>query len=148
MTSSTEQIRSLIYEYAEAVDTARFDRLSQLFAHGALRFGALGGSQLRGNAVGQFFRDTVILYDDGTPRTKHLTTNVSITVDESTGTATARSYATVLQQLPGRGIEPIMSSRYEDKFERVTDVWRFVERLSHRDLAGDISRHARLPKTS
>ena len=45
-------------------------------------------------------RDNVIVYDDGTPRTKHVTTNLAIEVDEDEGTAVSRSYFTVLQALP------------------------------------------------
>jgi hypothetical protein len=44
-------------------------------------------------------RDNVIVYDDGTPRTKHIVTNLAIEVDEDTGTAVSRSYFTVLQAL-------------------------------------------------
>src|ERR1700722_3446836 len=45
----------------------------------------------------------MILYADGTPRTRHLVTNTIIEVDESAGRATARSYNTTLQQVPGAG---------------------------------------------
>ena len=36
-------------------------------------------------------RDSVIIYEDGTPRTKHVTTNLAIEVDEEAGTAVSRS---------------------------------------------------------
>ena len=49
----------------------------------------------------------------------------------------------VLQHIPGRGIEIILSSRYEDTFERVGGVWRFADRVSHRDLTGDVTYHLR-----
>ena len=48
-----------------------------------------------GAAIEQWFRDTLIVYDDGTPRTHHVTTNLSIEADADA--ATARSYVTVHQ---------------------------------------------------
>jgi hypothetical protein len=63
-------------------------------------------------------RDMVIIYDDGTPRTKHVTTNIAIEVDEDTGTAVSRSYFAVLQALPGLPLQTIAAGRYCGRFER------------------------------
>jgi hypothetical protein len=41
MSDASDQIRNLIFAYAEAVDRGNFDRVSELFAHGTLRL-ALG----------------------------------------------------------------------------------------------------------
>src|ERR1039457_7315483 len=79
-------------------------------------------------------RNTVILYDDGTPKTKHLSTNISIEVDEDARTGTARSYFTVLQSLPGLRLQPIASGRYHDRFERHDGEWVFAERRVSIDL--------------
>ena len=54
--------------------------------------------------------------DDGTPKTKHLTTNLTIDVDDHAGRATARSYFTVVQGVPGTPIQTIVAGRYEDVF--------------------------------
>jgi hypothetical protein len=51
-------------------------------------------------------RDSLIVYVDGTPRTKHVTTNVAIEVDEEAGTAVSRSYFTALQALPDLALQP------------------------------------------
>jgi SnoaL-like domain len=141
MSDASDQIRNLMFAYAEAVDRGNFDRLSELFAHGTLRLG--GGPGVSGTDAGAFIRDAVIVYDDGTPRTKHVTTNIAIEVDDANGRATAHSYVMALQHIPGRGIEVILSSRYEDTFERVGGVWRFADRVSHRDLTGDVTHHLR-----
>ena len=37
----------------------------------------------------------VIIYPDGTPRTKHVTANVDLAIDEEAGKAHAQSYVTV-----------------------------------------------------
>ena len=85
----------------------------------------------------------MILYDDGTPRTKHVTTNVAIDIDEHAGVAVARSYFTALQALRDIALQPIVSGRYEDRFERHDGEWRFVERRVRTDLVGDVSHHLR-----
>src|SRR5258708_4825390 len=87
--------------------------------------------------------ESLIVYDDGTPRTKHITTNVAIEVDEKAGTAVARSYFTALQAAPDLPLQPIVSGRYHDRFERRDGQWRFVERRVRTDLVGDVSRHLR-----
>jgi 3-phenylpropionate/cinnamic acid dioxygenase small subunit len=89
------------------------------------------------------FRDMLIVYADGTPRTRHVTTNIAIEVDEEAGTAVARSYFTVLQALPDLALQPIASGRYRDRFERRGGQWRFTARRATVGLVGDVSRHLR-----
>jgi hypothetical protein len=96
------------------------------------------------DAIETMLRDNVIVYDDGTPRTKHITTNLAIEVDEETGTAVARCYFTAIQALPDLPLQPIVSGRYKDRFENRDGLWRFVERRVRTDLLGDVSRHLRL----
>ena len=59
-------------------------------------------------------------YADGTPRTKHVTTNLVIDADEAAGTATARSYFTVLQQVDDHPLEIVIAGRYHDRFAAST----------------------------
>jgi len=147
-----DQIRNLIHRYSEAVDQGRFAALDELFAHATVRT-AVGsgepGAGIGGRTVSATFGEGIILYADGTPRTRHLVTNMIIEVDEEAGRATARSYNTTLQQVPGRVIEIIATARYEDSFLRVDGTWRFSDRIIrhssldgvHRDFIGDMSRH-------
>src|SRR6185312_17207790 len=103
------------------------------------------GSVSGRDAIEKLLGENVIIYEDGTPRTKHLITNIAIEVDEASGTATSRSYFTALQALPDLGLQPIVSGRYHDRFERREGSWRFVERRVRTDLIGDMSRHLRRP---
>ena len=131
MSDAGDQIRNLIHRYSEAVDQGRFEVLDELFAFASVRTATgsgVPGAALGGGSVGAACRDGIILYADGTPRTRHLVTNTIIEVDESAGRATARSYNTTLQQVPGRGIEIIATARYEDSFVLVDGAWRFVRR--------------------
>ena len=93
-------------------------------------------------AVRRYIDEHVVTYD-GLPRTKHVTTNLVIDVDEEAGTATARSYITVFQALPEIPLRPIFSGRYRDRFERVDGEWRWLERRIINDLYGDVSHHVR-----
>ena len=88
------------------------------------------------------YQDSTRLYPEtGTPRTKHVTTNAIIEVDEAAGTGTARSYFTVFQQTGELPLQPIISGRYHDSFERADGAWRFRTRRMFVDLWGDLSKH-------
>ena len=103
------------------------------------------GSVSGRDAIEKMLRENVMVYEDGTPRTKHLKPNFAIEVDEESGTAVSRSYFTALQALPDLGLQPIVSGRYYDRFERRDGRWRFLERRVRTDLIGDMSRHLRRP---
>jgi hypothetical protein len=55
-----------------------------------------------------------------------LKANVAIEVDEEAGTAVSRAYFTALQALPDLALQPIVSGRDHDRFERRDGQWRFV----------------------
>ena len=92
-------------------------------------------------AVLEMYQSTTRLYEDGTPRTKHLVTNPIILVEEDESQAAARSYFTVLQSTPELPLQPIITGRYEDKFERVDNAWRFTQRRMLPQYFGDLSQH-------
>ena len=139
--SSYRAIERLIATYAELVDDGDFAAVGVLLANATFTGG--GGSVSGRDAIEKMLRDNVIVYEDGTPRTKHVTTNLAIEVDEEDGTATSRSYFTALQALPDLALQPIASGRYYDRFDRHNGEWRFVERRVRTDLVGDMSRHLR-----
>jgi 3-phenylpropionate/cinnamic acid dioxygenase small subunit len=131
-------IENLLVSYAALVDAGDFEGVGELFADGA--FVGSGGT-FRGTEVGRMLRDTVIVYEDGTPRTKHVTTNIALEV--SGDTASGRAYFTVLQAAPEFPLQTIAAGRYEDRFTRAADRWRFTERRATVDLVGDVSHHLR-----
>jgi hypothetical protein len=96
--SSYRAIESLVTTYAELVDDGDFAGVGNLLAHAT--FSGAAGSVSGPDAIEKMLRDNVIVYDDGTPRTKHVTSNLAIEVDEEAGTAVSRSYFTALQALP------------------------------------------------
>lgn len=143
--SDTTAVTNLIAKYAELVDAGDFAGVGALFADGA--FGASGGSVKGGAAVEQLLRGMVITYEDGTPRTHHVTTNIAVEF-EGPETASARSYFTVFQAVSELPLQPIVAGRYRDRFERVDGQWRFAERDVHMQLIGDMSRHLRVPPST
>ncbi|MFE7244168.1 nuclear transport factor 2 family protein [Streptomyces sp. NPDC002596] len=141
-TADTAAITNLIAEYAELVDTGDLAGVGELFAD-AVFVGSGAPVPGRDGGVEKMLRDSVILYEDGTPRTHHVTTNIAVDVDEEAGTAAARSYVTVFQSLPDFPLQPVAAGRYSDRFERRDGRWRFTERRVRIHLVGDVSRHLR-----
>lgn len=141
---SSVAITNLLFRYAELMDLGDFEGAAGLFEHAELIIDR--DADIRTDAAGilKIWRSMVIVHGDGTPRTKHVTTNPIVEVDEALGTATCRSYYTVLQQVDGGPLQPIVAGRYHDRFERIADVWRFAARdYSMMDLVGDVSGHLR-----
>ena len=142
MSASRDAIATLILTYAERLDAGDLAGVADLFRD-ALYHSAGGGSYPGSAAVLEVLTRKVVLYPDGTPRTKHVTTNLIIDVDEAAGTATARSYFTVMQATEQLALQPVIAGRYHDRFARRDGAWRFTERLILVDLVGDLSQHVR-----
>jgi 3-phenylpropionate/cinnamic acid dioxygenase small subunit len=135
-------ILTLLMTYAEHLDAGRFDELAAMFGHATYRIEHAGGtnvSRYQGSAQVREFCAGTRLYPDGTPRTKHVITNVIIELDGDR--ARARCYATVFQQTDVLPLQPIASGRYIDEFARVGGEWRFADRLVTGFLLGDRSQH-------
>ncbi len=144
MMDSARAIENLLYRYAECIDAGDLTGMAQLFEHAVYQ--AEGGPELRDwHEVEKLNRYLVILYDDGTPKTKHVTTNAQIEVDEDAGTASCRSYFSVFQGVGGPPAV-IVQGRYHDRFERAQGAWRFSARRIFMEQRGDLSRHLRLER--
>jgi len=94
----------------------------------------------RGAAEARTIYDDVIIHDDGTPRTMHQITNVTVEVEGDH--AASRCYFTVLQ-VTRQGLHPVLAGEYHDRFERAGGAWRFAERIFDPRLFGDLSSHMR-----
>jgi 3-phenylpropionate/cinnamic acid dioxygenase small subunit len=145
MNNSAVEIANLLYRYAEVIDTGELERAAALFRHARIKV-KNSGELLDEAGLLALWKEHVRLYPCGTPRTKHLVNNPIIEVDETAGTARARSYYTVYQATDGFPLQLIASGRYHDEFERVDGLWRFTYRdYSLLDLAGDLSFHLNSP---
>jgi 3-phenylpropionate/cinnamic acid dioxygenase small subunit len=144
MTDSTA-ITNLLFRYAELMDLGDFAGVAGLFAHARIRVGPGDDGFMNAAGMLDVWEQNVIRYPDGTPRTKHVTTNPIVEIDDDGETATVRSYYTVFQQIDEGPLEPIIAGRYHDRFARVDGTWRFAERdYTLVDLVGDLSRHLRM----
>ncbi len=143
MNDDHRSITALVYRYAELIDAGDLDGVAALFEHGDWGAGTRT-ERMHGTEQVRRMYDGVILYEDGTPHTKHVITNLVIEHDDASHEATARSYFTVLQAHEGT-LQPIIAGRYHDRFEKVDGAWRFAERIIHPDLQGDLSHHMRGP---
>jgi uncharacterized protein (TIGR02246 family) len=144
MASGTEEVRALVVAYAERLDAGDLDGVAALFDDAVVRT-ARTGTELAGRDAVRRLYDPVILYDDTTPRTKHVLSNLEVHVDDRAAEGTSRCAFTVWQAAPGHGLQPVLAGRYEDTFTRVDGIWRFAARVIHADLLGDLSHHMRAP---
>jgi hypothetical protein len=135
-----EDILHLMNQYCFAVDTGDLEGFAGLFEHGQWAMESMR-PRIGKQAVLDFLKG-VRIYPDGTPRTKHVSSNVDIKIDKAKGVATGQSYVTVFQQTDDFPLQPIFSGHYFDEFECVDGAWRFVSRSIRSTLVGDMSAHA------
>jgi len=143
-------VENLVYTYAERIDAGDLDGVADLFAHGRIHGVEGGGPEtvFEGrDAVRRLYGATTRIHPEtGTPRTRHLTTNVHVVVltggvAEGAGTARASSYFTVLQATETLPLQPIITGRYRDTFHVVAGEWCFESRTMTVEAAGDLSQH-------
>lgn len=141
MSNSATEITNLLYRYAELMDGGELEAIAAMFRHARMKSRSAG--ELLDNAgMLEQWRRFVKIHPCGTPRTKHVITNPIVEVDEAAGSASCRSYYTVLQATDSLPLQVIAAGRYHDNFERVDGKWRFSYRdYTLFDLAGDLSDH-------
>ena len=144
MADPAREIENLLYTYAERIDAGDLEGVADLFAHGRIAASAEATPEqtFEGeDRVLALYRGSTRIYDDGSPHTRHVTTNSIIEVGEGANAASARSYYTVFQQVDDLPLQPIICGRYSDTFRRIKGRWWFDSRLMIVDLVGDLSRH-------
>jgi 3-phenylpropionate/cinnamic acid dioxygenase small subunit len=136
-----DEITALVYRYAELLDGGDMDGVVAMFAAATWR-SHVSGAVLRTPEEIREVYDRIVLYEDGTPRTRHLMNNLIIEMEDGADDATGRCSYTVLQGgEPGTPIEPILVGRYHDQYHRGPEGWHLADRLFLIDLVGDQSRH-------
>ncbi|GJF12492.1 hypothetical protein NGTWS0302_01960 [Mycolicibacterium cyprinidarum] len=144
MSDAAREIENLIYSYAERIDSGDLDGVAALFAHGRICGMEDGPPEAifeGATRVRQMYEMATRLHDDGTPKTKHFTTNVQLRVDEETGTACGSAYYCVTQATPDLPLQVIVTGRYRDTFHRIDGAWWFDTRIMFVDQVGDTSHH-------
>jgi 3-phenylpropionate/cinnamic acid dioxygenase small subunit len=140
--TAAEAITKLIYTYAERIDDGDFAGVGELFAHATLTFEGFDDAVTGRDAIEALYTRSTRRYEDGTPRTKHVMTNVMVDVDDDGATARSRSYFTVLQAVPGAlALQPVIAGRYRHTYEQVDSAWRVATMHITIDLVGDLGHH-------
>ncbi|MEI9982423.1 MAG: nuclear transport factor 2 family protein [Aliidongia sp.] len=134
-------IQNLIHRYCDRIDRADFDGLGQLFTEADVYLPATDQWFRRDPAgLAAMYRNWVRLHADGTPRTRHVTTNLIIDA-EGPDRIRTQSYILVYQDAPGCPLQPIVGGRYADRFVKADGIWRFAERRMEIDMFGNLSAH-------
>ncbi len=144
MSDSAREIENLVYTYAERIDAGDFDGVAALFAHGRICGMEDGPPETvfeGSDRVRQTYEMAVRLHDDGTPKTRHFTTNVIIDADDAAGIARGSAYYCVTQSTPELPLQIVVTGRYRDTFHRVDGNWWFDTRVMFVDQVGDTSHH-------
>jgi 3-phenylpropionate/cinnamic acid dioxygenase small subunit len=144
MSDSAQAITNLIYTYAELIDAGDLDGVAELFTHGRICGMENGPPEtvFEGrDRVRAMYEMATRIYEDGTPKTKHNTTNVQLYVDDDAGTASSKSYYCVTQATPELPLQVIVTGHYHDTFHRIDGQWWFDSRTMFVDQVGDVSRH-------
>jgi hypothetical protein len=138
----SEAITALIYTYAERIDLGDFAGVGELFEHATLTFEGFSDAVSGPDDIRRLYERTTRRYDDGTPKTKHVMTNLIVEVDEDEQQAASRSYFTVLQAVPGAlALQPVIAGRYRHRYRQVDGRWRVEAMHIMIDLMGDLAHH-------
>jgi 3-phenylpropionate/cinnamic acid dioxygenase small subunit len=139
--SATESVTKLLYVYAERIDAGDFAGVADLFAHATLTFEGFDDAVSGRDAIEKLYVRSTRRYEDGTPRTKHVMTNVLVDL-EGDDRVSSRSYFTVLQAVPDAlSLQPVIAGRYRHTYERVEGAWRICTMHVMIDLVGELGHH-------
>ena len=94
-----ESITKLIYTYAERIDLGDFAGVGELFDQATLTFEGFGDAVSGREAIEALYGRTTRRFEDGTPRTKHVMTNLIVDVDDD---GADRVEPVLLHRPPGR----------------------------------------------
>jgi 3-phenylpropionate/cinnamic acid dioxygenase small subunit len=138
--SVRESVADLVARYAWAFDTRDWNALVDCFTPDAsLTLRVTGGERVgpfRGHAeIMRLMRESAAAQDD---RRRHVCTNLVVDVS-GPGTATARSYLTLLSVRDGR-VEVLSTGSYIDEVVQAGPTWRLRTRHIELDLPADSPR--------
>ena len=145
MNDSRGAIQNLLYIYAELLDSGNIAGLADLLADAEITVEA--GEDVRAERVGTYRgRDEIFAFyggnapGTGSGKFLHVTANSIIEIDDAAGSATARSYYTVLYPDADGRLAVIVAGKYRDRFIRGPSGWRFAARTYVANLSSSAFR--------
>ena len=142
---SRTQITHLINQYGFTIDTGDLQGFAQLFENAEW---TVEGTEPRvGTQQVLDALSTVRIYEDGTPRTKHIVSNLDLEINEVNNSAESQCYVTVFQQTNDFPLQAIFCGHYFDRFQRVEVLWKFRQRIIRYMMVGDLSAHLNEPES-
>lgn len=138
------EITNLLYAYNDLIDRGNLEGAMDLFKDAKLKISGVD-EPVDHKTFLAILKRVVIIYSDGTPKTRHMVTNPIINIDDIHGIATSKATFTVLQQTETLPLQIIATGYYNDKFEKWEGKWRFKYRESELPhIYGNIHGHINL----
>jgi len=142
VTSAPAAVAALLAAYAERIDAGDFEGIGALLRDAIITTEDGAVVATGADEIAAMYRATTRRFADGTPRTRHVITNLIVEPGDVAGRFVARSYFTVLQATESLPLQPIIAGRYRDVVEHRADGrWVFVERCMEPRLFGDLRDH-------
>jgi SnoaL-like protein len=135
-------IRDLLLGYCRSLDEGRFEDTARLFEKGTWYLSAqtpITGS----DDMLRFLKEHVVLYG-GVPRTRHVITNIVITLSEDGSSAASTCYILGYLALPRSAPQIILQGAYHDRFKCANGEWHFFERRIEVDGTNNWTDHVRI----
>jgi hypothetical protein len=135
-------VAELLYAYAARIDRGDFAGLGQLLDRAQLTFEGQEITVQGAHQVQALYESTTRRYGDGTPKSKHVITNVIVWPGAEPGRAVSESYFTVLQAVPGEiQLQPVIAGRYRHEFTKQGVTWEISNMHIIVELLGDLHAH-------
>ena len=143
------EIANQVYEYGYRIDAGDFQGVGEVLADARLVADGTDMNVQGAENIARHYAATTRLYEDtGTPKTKHVFSNMQIEIDEANDTARGRAHYVVFQQTEALPLQPIITGHYEHRFAKREGQWRITEKKFFVDQPGDLSHHLRFDLAS
>jgi ketosteroid isomerase-like protein len=132
--SDESEIAALVHRYAFLLDAGDVDAVAALFEDATWRSDRSDVVRRGAAEVRPVYEQLVSTADAA--GTRHLISDLVVTIGPDAGSASARCHWTVLQADDGHPAAGNLSGRYVDRFTKVRGRWRFADRLITTDPGG------------
>jgi SnoaL-like domain len=149
---ATEEIRRIIFSYPNCIDRGDIDGAARVLTgvKMSISTGILAPevpedemSTLSFDDAREMHTSTMVLYEDGTPHTKHVISNIDVSFADDARTASSRCSYTVLQQADDFPLQVVVAGRCEDIYEFDGKQWKLRVRREYADMMGNLSHHVK-----